>query len=82
MVVAVTILYLKSKGGHYTIKVIVLHFLTFPALPRLTSCSPLPSDLPWDYFKAQVLDLVLPTFEGQVQGSSAWSLLDSRAELS
>lgn len=32
MVVAVTILYLKSKDGHYTTEVIVLHFLTFPVL--------------------------------------------------
>ena len=32
MVVAVTILYLKSKDGYYTIKVVVLHFMTFPAL--------------------------------------------------
>lgn len=80
MVVAVTILYCKSKDRRYTIKVIVLHFLTFPALPGLTSCSPLPSDRPWHYFKAQVLDLVLSLFERQVQGSSAWSLEDSRAE--
>ena len=48
MVAAVTTLYLKNKDGHYTIKMIVLHFLTVPSLSILTSCSPLPSDLPWE----------------------------------
>lgn len=45
-VAGVTSFYLEYKDGHSIIEVTVLHFLFLPSLRSLTSCSPLPSDLP------------------------------------
>lgn len=81
MVAGLTTLHLKDKDGQSTVTVTALHFRILPSLPRLTSCSPSPSDFPPGKTSRLMLGLVLCILEEQVQCSSAWSHQDSRAEL-